>query len=131
VKILIDTNVLLAAVITHGVCYEALEHCLKEHTVFSSPQIVLEFKRILQEKIGLSVQETAEAERMVFRKICQVLPVEIPPATLKDKNDLHVLGAALAVPCELLVTGDKELLSLKSFQHIRIIPPVAIWQYAG
>lgn len=35
-KILLDTNVLIAAFIARGMCSELFEHCLAEHTIMES-----------------------------------------------------------------------------------------------
>ena len=51
-----------------------------------------------------------------------VEPIEIADFGI-DKNDLPILGAALAGRAEVLVTGDKELLRLKKFSDIPIITP--------
>lgn len=128
-KILIDTNVLIAAIITPGVCFEALEYCLKDHEVFASQFIVTEFKRILKRKLGYTDNEVNDATRLIFKKINMVEPVPACTAVIKDHDDLHVLGAAVAAACDLIVTGDKELLGLKRYQGIAIIPPGDLWKY--
>ncbi len=38
-KIVLDTNVLIAAFISHGTCNELLEHCALNHEVILSPFI--------------------------------------------------------------------------------------------
>jgi putative PIN family toxin of toxin-antitoxin system len=40
---------------------------------------------------------------------------------LRDPNDNPILGAAVAYHCELLVTGDNDLLELKSFSGVEIV----------
>ena len=41
-KIVLDTNVLIAALIARGVCHELLEHCVLRHTLFTSDFILNE-----------------------------------------------------------------------------------------
>ena len=51
-----------------------------------------------------------------------VSPVPIPlPPYLRDPKDLIVLEAALAAGADAIVTGDEDLLSLKSFANIPIL----------
>ena len=45
----------------------------------------------------------------------------IPPAELRDPDDVHVLACAAAAEADAIVTGDKDLLSLKSFAGIPIL----------
>jgi putative PIN family toxin of toxin-antitoxin system len=40
---------------------------------------------------------------------------------VRDKHDRHVLASASSSKCELIITGDKDLLILKKIDNIRII----------
>lgn len=51
--------------------------------------------------------------------------------TLRDPKDAHVLAAAIASECDILVTGDKDLLSLHQFGKLRIVKPVSALQVLG
>src|SRR5208283_1886576 len=44
-----------------------------------------------------------------------------PPPQLRDPKDLLVLAAAVAARADAIVTGDDDLLSMKSFEGIPII----------
>ena len=46
-KVLLDTNVLIAAFIARGSCAELLEHCVRRHELFTSQWILEEFRRNL------------------------------------------------------------------------------------
>lgn len=60
----------------------------------------------------------------------------IPPTVVADPDDDAVLACALAAQAEAIVSGDSDLLSLKSFQGIpiltaaellgRVVPPSAL-----
>lgn len=45
---------------------------------------------------------------------------DIGPAC-RDPNDDHVIATALAVNASIIVTGDKDLLTLGQFQTVRIL----------
>jgi putative PIN family toxin of toxin-antitoxin system len=47
-------------------------------------------------------------------------PLSLPPA-LRDPKDLPVLAAAVAARVNAIVTGDNDLLSIKSFEGIPIM----------
>jgi predicted nucleic acid-binding protein len=46
----LDTNVLIAALIACGVCADLLEHCVREHTVFTSQPLLDELREVLTRK---------------------------------------------------------------------------------
>jgi len=56
-----------------------------------------------------------------------VEPTAVPRGTLRDKDDLPVLGTAVAGGASCLVTGDQELLALERFQGIDILSPRAFY----
>jgi len=49
-KLVLDTNVLVAAFISDGVCHQILEHCFLKHEVVLSNRILVELDDTLQEK---------------------------------------------------------------------------------
>ena len=65
--------------------------------------------------------ETPEAIIARFRAAChEAVPVSItPPAQLRDP--VHILACTVAAGADLIVTGDKDLLSLSSFENIPIV----------
>ena len=60
-KIVFDTNVLIAALISRGVCHELLEHCVLRHTLFTSDFILEETQEKLIEKFVYAPELAAEA----------------------------------------------------------------------
>jgi predicted nucleic acid-binding protein len=47
----------------------------------------------------------------------------VPHGTVRDKDDLPVLGTAVAASAAILVTGDQELLGLGLFRGVAILSP--------
>jgi predicted nucleic acid-binding protein len=61
-----------------------------------------------------------------FRAACHegiAAPI-MPPGELRDRDDLHVLACAVGVAADAIVTGDDDLLSMKTFEGIPIINAV-------
>ena len=51
-----------------------------------------------------------------------VEPIDVP-RIVRDPDDDHVLACALAAKADLIVSGDKDLLDLNTFQNIHILTP--------
>jgi predicted nucleic acid-binding protein len=50
VKLLLDTNVLVAALVARGTCSDLLEHCVRQHVVISSQPLLDELREVLERK---------------------------------------------------------------------------------
>jgi predicted nucleic acid-binding protein len=54
-----------------------------------------------------------------------VIPAALPvPSNLRDPDDLAVLSCAAAVPVDLIISGDKDLLVLGEYHRIPIVDSI-------
>lgn len=120
-----DTNVLLAAIITEGICSKLLHRARAgEFYLVSCPFILRELGRILSRKFHLGQDEITSSVEPISEAISKVIEHSIKVKDVCcDADDDNILACALAAKAEYLVTGDADLLSLKSYQGIRIITP--------
>lgn len=126
-KVVLDTNVLIAAFISHGACHELLEHCAINHKVFISSFILSEVKEKLTQKFDYTGQESDAVVMLLKSRFTLVKPVELRSPVCRDVDDDTILGTALAGGCDCIITGDKDLLTLKIFRKMRIISPADFW----
>ncbi len=124
-KAVFDTNVLLAAFLTEGVCAKLLTRARKQQfSLITCPFILHEFERILTKKFSATKQEKENALALITEAAQDIVqPSEIPTGACRDKDDDNVLACALEADADYLVTGDKDLLQMKAFRGIRIITP--------
>mgnify|MGYP001613664481 FL=1 len=120
-----DTNVLIAAIITEGVCAKLLHRARsREFSLVSCPFIMSEIQRTLSKKFRLSHDETASAMEPVSGAIDHVIKHNVRITDIcRDADDDNVLACALAAKAGYLVTGDADLLALKNFRGVKIITP--------
>ena len=57
--------------------------------------------------------------------------VDIPGNACRDSADLPILGVAVGGSADLLVTVDKDLLALGTYQGIPILKPGEFWRRTG
>lgn len=124
-KVLFDTNVLLAAFLTDGICAKLLTRARKRRfDLFLCPRILNEFKRILSKKFKAGREETAAAVALLHEAVqTMVKPDTAVHDVCRDPDDDHVLACARAAGVNYLVTGDADLLVLGEFEGIRIVSP--------
>lgn len=120
-----DTNVLIAAMITEGICSTLLRRARTgEVFLVSSPFILTEVRRILARKFRLSREEVAAALEPIREAISEIIDHEPKIGSIcRDRDDDHVLACALAAKADYLVTGDTDLLDIKRFRRVRIVTP--------
>ena len=128
-KIVLDTNVLIAAFISHGACHELLEHCAIRHEIILSPFIYGEFKEKLNGKFGFTKKEADAAIRLLKSRCISVRIKGLPEAVCRDQDDDNIIATAIAGKCDCIITGDKDLLMLEIVEGISILPPGDFWEY--
>ena len=128
-RAVIDTNVLIAALLWRGPPHALLEQLRAgAMTLVSSPALLAELADVIgRAKFdAILVQSNTSRERALaeVRQLADVVePSPLPQPVCRDPDDDHVLALALAAKAELIVSGDNDLLSMKSFENIAIVAP--------
>ena len=97
-RAVLDTNVLLSAIFTPGVCEVLLDLCrvADDIDVILSEHILAEFTQHAAGKFGAPA-EKVEATVAWLREWCEVVePAPVPTDAFEDPDDLPVLGTAVA-----------------------------------
>jgi uncharacterized protein len=123
VKLLIDTNVLIAALIANGFCHELLEYCFLNHTLVTSNFILAELEEKLTGKFKYSNERAETAVELLLSKMEVVVTQTLSIPVCRDPDDDNILAAAAAGNCEYIITGDNDLLELKQYGDIKIATP--------
>ena len=127
-RVFLDTNVLVSAVATRGLCADVLREILVSHQLVISTPLIAELKHILHTKIGIPQEIISEFLDLLIQDSISVENIELTNIDIEDKDDIVILSTALNGNSELFVTGDKELLELGKIQTMRIISPRKFWE---
>jgi putative PIN family toxin of toxin-antitoxin system len=127
-KVCLDTNVLIAAFATRGLCTDVLRTVLAEHELIVGEVILDEFRRVLKRKFRLPDDRILAAEA-VFEGIDIIpKPKAASPIKVRDRADRWVLATAVAGEADVLVTGDEDLLVVADDAFLKILSPRAFWE---
>lgn len=126
-RIFLDTNVLVSAYTTRGICADLLRYILAEHELLTGEVNLLELRRMLKDRFKASVEiiETIEAEL----RDETIVPKPAKPSALpvRDPDDRWVLASAGDGQADLLVTGDQDLLTIADQARLAIVDPRGCW----
>jgi putative PIN family toxin of toxin-antitoxin system len=122
-RVVLDTNVLVAAFIARGVCADVFERVIVDHELVLSSHIVNEFERVMAEKLTFEASRVERAIALLRRIGRMVDPAPLTEKVCRDEDDDAILALARSSGATCLVTGDDDLLTLETFEKIPIIPP--------
>lgn len=128
-RIVLDTNVLVAAFIAHGNCNELLEYCIVHHEVVLSNFILEELLAVLTRRFDFTQAEAQAAIRLLRTRMHLVDPSRLPIPVCRDPDGDTILAAARTARCVAIVTGDKDLTDLKQYEGVRILMPPEFWEF--
>lgn len=90
---------------------------------FSASQDLLEeVEEKLRTKFGFSVRHARLMTFFVERQT-EIVRVDRAMTICRDPDDNRILAAAVGSGCSHLVTGDSDLLALKTFEGVAIVTP--------
>ena len=126
-KFVLDTNVLVAALIWGGKPYDLLKLCTQTpNEAWTTPLLLTELRRTLgYAKLKPYLDARHLNQQQLFDQIVLILHTDIdtPLKTrvCRDPDDDIVLACALSAKADYIVSGDKDLLVLNAFQDIPIL----------
>ncbi|MBM4351253.1 MAG: putative toxin-antitoxin system toxin component, PIN family [Deltaproteobacteria bacterium] len=124
-KAVFDTNVLVAAFLTEGICTKLLTRARKKQFyLLISPDILREFDKVLTKKFSSSAQQIKEAHQIILEAANLIEPPHVlVKGACRDPDDDRILACAVASKADYLVSGDSDLLDLYKFQGTKIVSP--------
>lgn len=123
-RVVIDSNVWISALVFGGNPRKVFETIVRQGgTIVFSHHIFIEVRRILAQKFP-DFMEDFEALLVVVRRNILVVHLDgIAVDVCRDENDNAVIQTALAGSAGMIVSGDKDLLTLKHYKKVTILNP--------
>jgi putative PIN family toxin of toxin-antitoxin system len=125
VRIVVDTNVLISAAFFGGRPLRILGKCITgEHQLAISLDILEEYRRVGEE--FMEKQPGVDFDRflnLVFANAVVVQSPKLEDAICRDPDDDKFIACAVATGAKVIVSGDKDLLSLSEYAGVKILRP--------
>ncbi len=125
----VDTNVFISALFWKGIPDRVIGIFKQQAALLVlSEDILAELERKLSSTkfaarvsaIGTSPPDVVDA----FRSMAEIVsPADVPEDAVRDPKDRMILACAVGGKADIIVSGDKDLVSLKVYQGISIVTP--------
>ena len=123
VRVVFDTNVIVSAFIFGGRPRALLMLVFRgELTLVTSAALMDELEGVLVDRFAHD-RRLARALRHDLELVADVVIAPEPERVARDRDDDVVLATALAGTASIIVTGDRDLLTLGAHRGIRILTP--------
>ncbi len=127
-RVLLDTNVIVSAVTTRGLCADVFRAVLAEHELVICPQVLHEVRYILGKKFSVPETLISEYLELIDQDAIVSEPNDSATIPLKDKDDAKIVSAAKSAGVQVLVTGDREIQDIKRLGQMTIMSPREFWE---
>ena len=126
-RVFLDTNVLVSAFATRGLCADVLRVVIAEHELVVGEVVLEELRKVLLEKFRVPPEYVKQVEDLL--RSYEVVPrtEAMDALELRDRSDRWVLANARAGNVDVIVTGDADLLTVAEKAGVRIISPREFW----
>lgn len=126
-RVFLDTNVLVSALATRGLCADVFRLVLAEHDLVVGEVVLDELRRVLKTRFRLPAARLTEVEDLLRAYEVVDTPAATDPVPVRDADDGWVLASARAAGVDALVTGDGDLLAVAGQVPFSVLSPRAFW----
>ena len=129
-KIVLDSNVIIAAFTSRGLCNSIFELCIEKYKITISTYILDEVSNILGKKFNIPQNKISEI-LFYLKEFCTLENYKkIDEQISRDNDDDEIISLALDNSVNYIITGDKDLLILKKYKSIKFVTPREFWEIA-
>lgn len=123
-KIVLDTNILVSAIVFRGKPKRLIEEAIENGIVlYISPFIENELNRVLKEKFSFDKERLTEVRCFIKDNFIKTRPKNLPKVIKRDISDNNILALAEEVQSDYIISGDNDLVELGSYEEIPIKTP--------
>ena len=124
-----DTNVIVSAFISRGLCADVVLLILDEHDLISAEVVIEETRRVLSTRFKIPAEIVHRIELVLREGYVEPRPRDLPDLKLKGHADLLVVASALNAEADVLITGDKDILTAaRTLKGLKVMTPREFWE---
>jgi uncharacterized protein len=120
--VVLDTNIFISGILFKGTPLKILQLYISknEMDIAISPELLAELIGKLKYKFGIKSQTLESLKIELESSMLYILP-EYTTQICRDASDNKIIDLAIYAGAEFIVTGDKDLLEIKTYKGIKIL----------
>lgn len=122
-KIVLDSNILINAFATRGLCADLFRDLVASHEVAISDYILEEVHEKLIGKFHMSQVVVNGIRDLLMQYVVSHGELPVIQTSIRDPDDVPIVAFATAIAADLLITGDRDLLDVASDLPIDVLLP--------
>jgi len=126
VRVFLDTNVVVSAVATRGLCADLFQAILAEHELVLGETVLGELRTVLSRKMRVPRDTIQELEAHLRGHATVVKAATKRRIAGLDAADAAIIAEAVGARADVLVSGDQDLLKLAD-PPVKIVSPRGLW----
>ena len=127
-RVILDSNVIIASFATRGLCHSIFELCLDRNEVIMSSFLIDEIKVAFLKKIRIPEVVIEEIVKLLSENSTSFDVDHFTQSVCRDPDDARVLALAEISHADFIISGDEDLLILKKYGSTSIVTPRQFWE---
>lgn len=127
-RVFLDTNVLVSAMATRGICADVLRVVIADNVLVISETVLDELRRVLRDKLGVPGATVEAADAFLQRQGIVIGQAPSLGIAVRDCDDVAELEEAVGGQANVLVTDDRDLLEVAGEAPVDIVTPRGFWE---
>ncbi len=120
-RIVFDTNVIVSAYIHKKFSRLVFDYCFDSHLIFISDWVLQEIRVVLLQKFEVSEDLVENVIQTITKRTTVIDPTTPLPTVCRDSDDNNLLQLCDTIQSDYLITGDADLLTLKTHGKCSIV----------
>lgn len=126
IRAVLDTNVFISSLFWRGAPYEIVKKGFAgAFVMITSKEILKEVEQTLTKKFQFPTEDTHAFLKIIALSARIVESKSRLAVVSADPDDNKIIECAVSGQADYIISGDKDLLDLKKYQQIGILPPAA------
>lgn len=126
-RVFLDTNVVISAVATRGLCADLFRVVVAEHELVVGEVVIEEVRRILRDRFKVPDKRVDDLETLLRSHEVVARPSAPHSLKVRDEADRWILASASDGAADVSITGDADLIAVRDQFPIKIVTPREFW----